>query len=113
MALISEKGLASKGLRGQAQCVLGNFPLELRQNYNELYRTQLRERRQWAVETLPELGQDVRRLSKHPNRSSREIVGKEQFIDALIDVNMRLRIKQARPVNLNDDVRHAVKLEAF
>ena len=26
---------------------------------------------------------------------------------------MRLRIKQARPANLNDAVRHAVELEAF
>jgi hypothetical protein len=31
---------------------------------------------------------------------------KEQFIDALIDVDMRLRIKQARPVSLNDDLPH-------
>jgi hypothetical protein len=26
---------------------------------------------------------------------------------------MRLRIKQARPINLNDTIRHAVELEAF
>jgi hypothetical protein len=26
---------------------------------------------------------------------------------------MRLRIKQARPINLNDAIRHAVELEAF
>jgi hypothetical protein len=31
-------------------------------NQTELYRTQLRERRQRAVETLPEFGQDVRRF---------------------------------------------------
>jgi hypothetical protein len=40
-------------------------------------------------------------------------LAKEQFIDALIDVDMRLGIKQARPVSLNDAVRHAVELEAF
>jgi hypothetical protein len=40
-------------------------------------------------------------------------LAKEQLIDALIDVNMRLRIKQARLVNLNYAVRHAVELEAF
>ena len=59
------------------------------------------------------LGQDVQRLFNRPKRSSRETLAKEQLIDALIDVNMRLRIKQARHVNLNDAVRHAVKLEAF
>ena len=77
------------------------------------WQTELWERRQRVIETFPELGQDVRRLFNHPNRRSSEILAKEQFIDARIDVNMRLRIKQARPVNLNDDVRHAVKLEAF
>jgi hypothetical protein len=34
-------------------------------------------------------------------------------IDSLIDGDMRLRIKQARPINLNDAIRHAVELEAF
>jgi arginyl-tRNA synthetase len=29
----------------------------------------------------------------------------------LIDGNMRLRIKQTRPINLNDAIRHAVELE--
>ena len=59
-------------LRDQAQGVLDNVPLELRQDYKEvvkslderfspsnqteLYRTQLRERREKAIETLPELG---------------------------------------------------------
>ncbi|VDI31895.1 Hypothetical predicted protein [Mytilus galloprovincialis] len=66
-------------VRGQAQGVLGNLTQESRQdfkelvkaleerfspsNQTELYRTQLRERHQRAVETLPELGQDIRRLT--------------------------------------------------
>jgi hypothetical protein len=41
------------------------------------------------------------------------IPASEQFIDSLIDGDMRLRIKQARPINLNDAIRHAVELEAF
>jgi hypothetical protein len=40
----------------------------------------------------------------------RESLAKEQFIDALIDVDMRLRIKQARPHSLNDAIRHAVEI---
>jgi hypothetical protein len=43
----------------------------------------------------------------------RETLAKEQFIDSLIDGDMRLRIKQAKPINLNDAIRHAVELEAF
>ncbi|CAC5414114.1 unnamed protein product [Mytilus coruscus] len=86
-------------------------------NQTELYRTQLRERHQRAVETLPELGQDIRRLTNlayatAPNEV-RDTLAKEQFIDSLIDSDMRLRIKQARPTDLNDAIRHAVELEAF
>ena len=43
----------------------------------------------------------------------KEILAKEQFIDAIRDSDMRLRIKQARPTDLNDAVRHAFELQAF
>ena len=65
-----KKGVVS--LRGSAQGVLGNLPsyeqhdyrslckaLEQRfatSNQTDLYRTQLRERKQKALETIPELG---------------------------------------------------------
>ncbi|XP_071141135.1 uncharacterized protein [Mytilus edulis] len=130
----SEKGLyLAVSLRGQAQGVLGNLPTDKRQdfkelvmsleerfspaNQTELYRTQLRERRQKASESLPELGQDIRRLANlsYPTAPNdvRETLAKEQFIDGLMSVNMRLRIKQARPTDLNDAIRNAVELEAF
>jgi len=119
-----EKGsYLTVSLRGQAQGVLGNLPLNARQDFDEHvtsleeYRTQLRECRQKATERLPELGQDVRRLtnltySTAPNDVS-EILAKEQFVDCLANTDMRLRVKQAKPLNLNDAVRHAVELEAF
>ena len=116
-------------LRGNAQGVLGNLPGAAHSDYNalcialeqrfaptnqtELYRAQLRERKQKAVETLPELGQDIRRLTNlaYPTATVdlKEILAKEQFIDAIKDSDMRLRIKQARPTDLNDEVRHAVE----
>ena len=43
----------------------------------------------------------------------RETLSKEYFIDALIDSDIRLRIKQSRPATLNDAIRLAVELEAF
>ena len=83
----------------------------------ELYRIQLRERQQEASESLPELGQHIRRLTNlaYPTVPAdvRETLAKDQFVDALANSDMRLRIKQARPVNLNDAVRHAVELEAY
>ena len=126
-----QKGLyLSVSLRGQAQGVFGNLgtgrpsykdlvtALEERfapPNQTELYRVQLRERRQKASETMAELGQDIRRLINlaYPKAPSdvRETLAKEQFMDAL--VNSEMRLKQARPVDLNDAVRHAVELEAF
>ena len=128
-----EKGMyLAVSLRGQAQGVFGNIAnkshdfqllvasLEERfapPNQTELYRVQLRERKQKASETLSELGQEIRRLTNqaYPNAPPdlRETLSKEQFIDALVSSDMRLRIKQARPVSLNDAIRHAVELEAF
>ena len=86
-------------------------------NQTELYRVQLRERRQTASETLSAMGQDIRRLTylAYPTAPCdvRETLAKEQFIDALHSSNMRLRVKQARFSDLNDAVRHAVELEAY
>ncbi|VDI65315.1 Hypothetical predicted protein [Mytilus galloprovincialis] len=130
----NQKGLyLAVSLMGQAQAVLGDLPSEKRQNFSdlvsaleerfapssqtELYRVQFKERRQKASESLPELGQSIRRLSNlaYPTAplDVRETLGKEQFIDALVDSEMRLRIKQSRPKGLNDAVRLAVELEAY
>ena len=120
-------------LRDQAQGVLGNLPSALRRNFdalsmaleerfapanqNELYRAQLKERRQKASENIPELGQDIRRLTNLAYNSApndvKETLAKDSFIDALHNGDMRLKIRQARPRDLNDAIRHAVELEVF
>ena len=75
-------------------------------NQTELYRAQLRERTKKATESFPELGQSIRRLTNlaYPTApyDVRETLAKEQFLDALIDSDMRLWIKQARPRYLNE-----------
>ena len=74
----TEKGLyLAVSLRGQAQGVFGNLSTQSKDydklvqaleqrfappNQTELYRVQLRERRQTASETLSALGQDIRRF---------------------------------------------------
>jgi hypothetical protein len=120
-------------LRGNAQGVLGNMPKGAKPDYktlikamedrfeppnqSDLYRVQMRERRQIAGESLPELGQAIRRLANlaYPNATAeiRETLSKDQFVDALVDSEMRIRIKQARPRNLNDAIQLAVELEAY
>lgn len=99
-------------LRGQAQTVLGNMrsgvnrtyeelceALESRfapANQTELYRAMLREKRQRPNESLPELGECIRRLAHlaYPTapREVTEMIAKDQFIDALTEFDMRLRI---------------------
>ena len=129
-----EKGLhLAVSLRGNAQSILGNLhgdskkdftslcrALEERfapANQTELYRAQLRERRQKATETIPELGQDIRRLTNLAYSSApievRETLAKEQFVDALVSSDMRLRIKQSRPIDLNEAICYAVELDAY
>jgi hypothetical protein len=66
---------------------------------------------------LPELGESIRRLIHlaYPTatREVTEIIAKNQFVDALNDFDMRLRIQQFRPRTLNDAVRLVVEIEAF
>lgn len=113
--------------------MLGNLPEYLQMNFKELsksleesfspvnqtelYRAQLREGRQTATEPIPQLGQDIKRLTRlaYPTAQGDvcETLAKEYFIDALPSFDMRLSIKQSRPVNLNDAIRHAVELHAF
>lgn len=84
-------------------------------NQNDLCRTKLGERRQRATEMSPELGQSERRLFNLEYSTALGYViytlTKEQFIDASVDSNMRLKVKQARPMILNYAIRHAVELE--
>ena len=75
------------------------------------------EHHQKAGESLPELGQAIRRLANlaYPTTQTeiRETLSKDQFVDALQDSEMRIRIKQARPKYVNDAIQLAVELEAY
>lgn len=129
-----KKGLfLALSIRGQAQAVLGDLPRDRGQHYEtlvrylqerfsppnqtELYRVQLKKRRQRPLKTLSELGQAIRRLTNlaYPTAPGevRETLAKDQFIDALIDSDIRIRIKQSRPANLNEAISLAVELEAY
>ena len=86
-------------LSGLAQSVHSDVPLDMRKNYDvfvkaledrvlpasqtELYRVQMKERRQKASESLPELGQSIRRLANLAYPSApldvKETLAKEQF----------------------------------
>ena len=120
-------------LRGPAQELLGDMSMEMRQNYGilsealcarfgsegqtELFRTQLKTRQRKSNESLPELAQSIRRLVSraYPEAtlSLRDILSKDSFIEALNDSEIRLRLKQSKPSNLEETVKLAIELEAF
>ena len=125
--------LFALSLRGQAQSVLGDLTTDRGQHYQtlvrslqgrfslpnqtDLYRVQLRERRQGPFDSISELGQAISRLTYMAYSSAPgEVHGtlaKDQFIDALIDSDVRIQIKQSRPANLNEVICLAEELETY
>ena len=111
-------------LHGSAFGILGNLPKSRTPEYRELmtvleqrytpptqtklYIMQMSERSQQSGETLSELAQAIRRLANlgYPTAicDIRETLAKDQFVDALVDSEMRICIKQSRPTILNEAI---------
>ena len=120
-------------LRGSALTVLTNLPEEQRSDYGalsaalenrfgntrqvELNRTHLRSRMKRREENLPELAEDIEQLTRlaYPGAAEEMItvLAKDQFIDALPEEDMRLRIRQSRPANLRQALGAALELESY
>ena len=131
---VKQKGLyLGVSLRGLAQGVLGNLPVEDQKDFEvlskalsdrfspesqtELYRAQLKEREWKHGENVAEFGTRILRLTtlSYPkaNPSLIKSLAMGFFIDAISDAEMRLKIQQTRPKDLNEAVKVAVELEAF
>ena len=83
----------------------------------ELSLVKIHNRRRRKGEPLPELAEDIERLSRLvyrevPSRLQDEHA-KEQFIDALTDDYRRIRLVHARPTSLHEARRLAVELESY
>ena len=120
-------------LRGPALTVLMNLLEEQRGDFTalatalknrfgnnhqaELNRAHLRSRTKKRDESLPELAEDVERLTRlaYPEAAETMIVvlAKDQFIDALPDEDMCLRIRQSRPPTLQQALETALELESY
>ena len=120
-------------LRGSAQVLLSDLTPEIRQNYYrlvttlterfepqnqcELYKAQLKHRIRKQDEGLPELAQDIKRLTRMAYLSAlvdlRDTLSKDSFIEALNDAEMELFVCQKEPQTIDDAVRLALKYEAF
>ncbi|KAK3749155.1 hypothetical protein QZH41_009831 [Actinostola sp. cb2023] len=120
-------------LVGQARTVLGDLSGEERRNFKsltaalatrfgtenktEMFRVNVKNRQREKDESLPELAQAIRRLTRQAYPSAavdlRDILARDYFLDAITETDMRWKIRQARPKSLNEALGVAVELEAF
>ena len=119
-------------LTGSAQQVLGSLQKETRDykklikalqarfdpnGRKELHRAQLKNRRQKASESLIDLADETRQLVEKVYSDlplgSRDRMGRDHFLDALNDGEIRTRVIQMRTQTLDEAVAAAVELEAL
>jgi hypothetical protein len=87
------------------------------ENQAERYRAELRSRRRRSGESLQFLYQDVCRVMSlaypGPHSDLADIVGRDAFLDALNDHNIRVRILEREPRNIDEALSIACRLEAY
>ncbi|CAC5364493.1 unnamed protein product [Mytilus coruscus] len=84
---------------------------------SEIFRAQLQTRVRKDNESLSALSQDIKKMTRcaYPGAPSSvtDILALDQFIDALHDPEMRLRIREARPKNINEAEILAIRFDTF
>ncbi len=120
-------------LRGPALAVLSNVPEASLYDYEalvaalearfgdahqaELHRMRLKNRSRQHKEGLPELVEDIERLTRlaHPDAqpSMLELLARDQFIEALPEEETRLRLRQSRSGSLREALKVALELESY
>ena len=84
-------------------------------NRAEMFRAKLQSKIKLKDESIPELGQAVRKMTRqaYPNADStlRDVLALDHFIDALPDPDMRNRIRESRPKGITDAEVLAVRLK--
>ena len=87
------------------------------QHLAELFKAELRARCRRPGESLPELGQDIRRLvmNAYPRikQEGLEELAVERFRQAIRDSSVRLAVFQSKPKTLDEVVRAAVDAESW
>jgi hypothetical protein len=85
------------------------------ENRTDMYRAALKTRTRKRNETLQELAQAIRRLTRnaYPQAPAelRETLAMDTFMDALEDTDTRWKIRQSRPSSLNQALDIAVELK--
>lgn len=120
-------------LKGGARALLNELDKETRKDYDslvmvlnkrygsaeksELFRAKLQSRVRGKDESLPELAQSIKKLTRqaypHAPCSLTSVLTLEHFIDAIPDPEMRLRLREASPKTVNEAETLAVRLETL
>ncbi|VDI02778.1 Hypothetical predicted protein [Mytilus galloprovincialis] len=120
-------------LRGSAQAILSDLRPDLRRSYAhlvaaltsrfqpsnqaELYRAQMKGKSRNKDQSLPELAQDIKRVTRlaYPTApiEVREQLARDCFIDSLNDADLEWAIFQGKPNSIDDSVRMGLEFEAF
>lgn len=83
----------------------------------QLYKTEFKTRKRRPNEQLPDLADDIRKLSSraYPNadRALRDELARDQFIAALPSVRLRLRLREANLDTLDAALERAIQLESL
>lgn len=137
-AEINEWGYKAKSLylanslTGSARSLLNELTSEQRRDYSclvqklqarygcenraEVFRAQLKSKLRAKGETIPELAQAVKKLTRqsYPNASLDviEALALDHFIDALSESEIRLRLREVGPKTLSEAEKIAVRMEA-
>lgn len=86
-------------------------------NRSEIYRTQLKSRTRNKGETIQELAQAIKKLVRQAypgvNKGVIETLSLDNFIDAITDSDIRMRVRELSPKSLEEAEQICVRLEAY
>ena len=86
-------------------------------NRSEIYRTQLKSRTRNKGETIQELSQAIKKLVRQAypnvNKDVIETLSLDNFIDAITDSDIRMRVRELSPKSLEEAEQICVRLEAY
>jgi len=111
--IIDDENLEGASCHRLIKCLKSRFGTE---GQSSLYCSQLRTRRRGKDETLQTLYHDINRMAglAYPGKSSihRGLAYIDAFIDALNDSNLRMRVRDKEPKNLDHALHIALLAEA-
>lgn len=133
MGLCNQITLFGRKFKGGARALLNELDKESRKDYNslirvlhtrygsaeksELFRAKLQTRTRGKSESLPELAQSIKKLTRQAYPSAQSsltsVLALEHFIDALPDGDLRLRLRESNPKSIHEAETLAVRLETL